>query len=137
MPVRIAGRVIYGTIMPHRPGPKQLHTVRTHYPGLAGVSEIQLSTGERQLQVEMLLHRRYTQAQFLAHLKLLTDGLDLGGWIGTHGRLDVRADAIQHRYENCTFEGFQVTDPAPTPDIGSLLDGGWFCEGVLLFTQLR
>lgn len=136
MHVRIAGKTIYGTIMPVRLGPRELHTVRTHYAGLAGVSEIQLATGLRQIQVEMLVHRRFTQSQLLQVIDRLTKGLDNSGWIGTNGRLEIRADAIVHLQNNCTFEGLQITDPAPQPDLGRMLDGGWYCAGVALFTQL-
>lgn len=133
---RIANRTIYGTVLPFTPAPRELHTTRTHYAGLAGVSEIQLATGARQHQVGMVIHKRYTRTQLQQAVQKLQQGFDGAGWIGTNGRLTIHSDALEHRFDNCTFEGF-LAQTGLLPDIGGTLDGGWFVEGVLLFTQLK
>jgi hypothetical protein len=138
MEVRFAGRTIKGTILPFRPGPRELVVARTHYPGLAGVSEIVLSTGDRALTVEIVLHDGWSQDGLNRYIdEILQRGSDQGGIVGAHGLLEVDTPRGVRAYPDSTYEGFDEGDPAGIEDLGGTLGGGWICHGFLRFTQLK
>lgn len=138
MEVRIAGRTIKGTILPFRPPGREHIVARTHYPGLAGESEISLDTAGRDLSVEIILHDSYTRESLHQYVdQLLQRSQSEGGYVGIHGTLEVDSPAGVRQYENTTYDGFDEGDPAMIEDIAGTLGGGWICHGLLRFRQLK
>ncbi len=120
--------------------PPALQTVRTHFAGVIGESEIRLGAKSRPIYIPILLHDKYpTSALLFAALDLM-DSL-----VGDHGELRINAlpyGGVPRVFPNCTFEGFakgQSPDTGPLADNVGLLDGtkpSWWVQGVLQFHQL-
>lgn len=121
---------VHGPI--HR-DPPDLQTVRTKFPGVIGISELNLESGMRKLWTDIWLFNEYDAAGIVA----LRRQLDVG--VGLHGTLTVTG-TLAETFEQCTFEGFQQDEGlGPIPDVAGSLGttGKFWIAGRLTWTQHR
>lgn len=106
--------------------------VRTHYPGLNGVTEIRLGKGGRYIRYPVVLFDRgFTTA---AHLVSLLKKFD--DRVQTHGDL-LETGNIVRRFHNVTFEGCVPLDQPIRDDAKTLVPGVavYHCRALLTFFQ--
>jgi hypothetical protein len=103
MSLIFTGLTIPGITLDMRVAPPESHTVRTHYPGLKGTSEVRLGFGGRPIQFDFILtDPSFRKARDVQNLLAKFDEK-----VQEHGTLHVldADDGTVRRFLNVTFEG--------------------------------
>lgn len=117
-----------------RPGPIRNLSIRSHFVGVEGSSEIDGGTIDRQLEFVVLLFDSYTTRQKLWDF-LDTSVYPLQGVNGTLAYLD-ETNKFRPKFGDCTLDAAEILPPGMLEDVADTLDGGWFCTLHLTFTQM-
>ena len=123
------GQEFKGLFSNPRVTPVEHFTTRTHFQGVHGISEIDGGRGSRSIGVNLWHFYSYsTEAALKSGLDLLNKLVGANGDLVFDGNLD-------ETYKDVTFEGWELVF-GPLRDVANLLDGGWWAEIELFFTQL-
>lgn len=129
MPITHAGFEFKGAYSNPRVGIAENHFIRNHFAGVNGTSEIIAGRGSRPIVVNLWHYARYNAESDLK------GGLDaLANRAGTNGDL-VLSGNLAETYHDVTFDGYELIF-GPLRDLVGHLDGGWWAEVDLYFTQL-
>ena len=124
---------IYGSHGPIITTPPTLQVARAKYMGVRGSSQVIGESGLRPLYCESWIHNSYVSAaDLIAYLKTLDT------MVGFHGALE-QTGPYERVWQECTFEGFEMDPLGPLLDQAKSIDSGvagWWCKGVLRWTQL-
>lgn len=133
MALNYAGQPIPGIHESVDLDPPDNHVVRTHYPGLDGVTEVRLGSGGRYIRYyAILFDRSFTSAADVTNLLRKFDTK-----IGVSGTLRESGN-INRVFNNCVFEGCKSLH-APIPDISRSLVRGivvFHTRAILTWYQL-
>lgn len=110
--------------------PRVLQSQRTKFFGVHGISEITGGKGERQIVVNHTLFDGYSTPLLCTNAIEIIDSMT-----GTNGPLIFNTPTAQWTIYDCTYDGHELIQ-LPILDVAGTLDGGYWAELVMYFTQL-
>jgi hypothetical protein len=121
MSLIFVGEIIPGITLDMRVGDPESHTVRTHYSGVKGGSEVRLGHGGRVIEFDFILASpTFRTAVIVQQLLAKFDSR-----VQEHGTLHVldHEGTTVRRFLNCTFEGCTPLDQPIRDDARTMILG--------------
>jgi hypothetical protein len=125
-----ANQEIHGLFGNVRMSPRVLQSQRTKFFGVHGVSEITGGQAERQIIVQHWLFNEYSTPLLCTNAIEEIDNL-----VGRNGPLIFNTATAQWSIYDCTYDGHELIQ-LPMLDVAGTMDGGYWAELMMYFTQL-